>query len=473
MYKKSVAIVREINNALTWTISSLLILFLSCYSTQASSIHNRERPNLLLITIDALRADHLSCYGYTKMETKSLDRIASKGWVFENALSQSPWTSPSIASLMTALYPSVHGVKKGFGLEPAFVTLAEVLNRAGFRTHSIVTTPYLSEKIGIDQGFQGYEVLGESRISKYFLSKDSADVVTDKAIRWLRRIGKSPFFLWIHYIDPHIPYGFPSGTVLPPYYKGYKGRLGNYFYDVAAVRNGGLRLDREDREHIKALYDADILFTDQNVGLLIDELERLDLHRNTMIVLTSDHGEELWDHGGFEHGHSLYQEVIRIPLILVIPGMKGGNRRIYSKVRSIDIGPTVLDVMGLKWGATIQGSSLIDLMTKGKDPLDRISFSESLLYGNEKKAIRKGKYTLIYEPSNGKVELYDTQGDHEERLDIAVYRKDIVEMLISEMDKWSMECQRLFREILKGKPSRKKMDLKGQERRLRDLGYMD
>lgn len=450
----------------------LLVLGPSGGSLYASSDSHSKPFNILLITIDTLRADHLSFYGYRKIETRNLDRLAARGVWFDKALSASPWTAPSVASIMTSLYPAVHGVQKGVALDSGFTTLAEILGMEGFRTHAMVTNPYLSKDMNLNQGFGGYEFLGSNPISKYLLNLDSAKVVTERAIQWLRRFHKKRFFLWLHYNDPHIPYGFPNGTILPDYGKGYRGNIGNHFYAVRALRDGSLELSEEDKRHIQALYDADVLYADRHLGLLINEMERLGIMEKTIVVLTSDHGEEFWEHNGFEHGHSLYREVIRVPLIWVAPGMNGGPKTISQQVRLIDLKPTILDILGIQGAKATQGKSLIPLMMTGRDAFQRTAFSEALLYGREKKAIRKGSYTLIYEPETDKVELYDTFKDPLEKKNIARRNKAVVDGLLSDLERWSRAGDLLSASIPRNDPVQE-IDLEEHERKLRELGYVD
>jgi arylsulfatase A-like enzyme len=435
--------------------------------------------NILLITVDTLRADHLSCYGYRNVQTRNMDSLSARGVWFDKALSPSPWTAPSVASIMTSVYPSVHGVRKGVALDSGFTTLAEILMMEGFRTHAIVTNPYaivtnpyLSEDMNLNQGFAGYEFLGSNPISKFLLNLDSAEVATEKAIKWLRNFREERFFLWLHYNDPHIPYGFPGGTVLPAYGRDYQGDLGNHFYAVRAIRDGSLKLSDKDKRHIQALYDADVLYVDTHLGLLFSEMNRLGIMEKTIIVLTSDHGEEFWDHNGFEHGHSLYGEVIRVPLIMVVPGMDRGPKKISQQVRLIDLAPTILAILGIQEGKTIQGKSLLPLMMDGKDVFDRTAFSGALLYGNEKKAIRNENFTLIYELETGNVELYDIVKDPLEKEDVALHNQETVDGLLSDLERKLKEDSILSASIPR-KDSLRKIDLKEHENKLRELGYVE
>jgi len=275
-------------------------------------------PNLLLIAVDTLRADHLGAYGYARPTSPSLDRFMNGAVVFEDAQATSSWTLTSFASLFTGLLPSAHGCTTyGSALDASFRTLAEILGEAGFDTAAVVSHVFLGPKHGLPQGFAHFE----STVARYDAAESnqavSSPVVTDRALDWLatRRRDDAPFFLFVHYFDPHAPYRKHAGITE---------RFGN---------------DERSR------YDGEIAFTDAHVGRLLDGLANVPGSEHTVVVFTSDHGEEFGEHGGARHGSSLYQEVMRVPLAIAAPGIP--PRRVPDPVSGVDVLPTLLDLLGL------------------------------------------------------------------------------------------------------------------------------
>jgi arylsulfatase A-like enzyme len=316
-----------------------------------------ERRNLIVISIDSLRADHVGCYGYAAPTTPSLDRLAAEGVVFRRAYAPSPWTLPSHASLFTGLEPAAHGVDHGQAhLADGATTLAELLRERGHRTAAVVCAPLLRRKFGLDQGFDTYDV---ELIGKNYLEARRAKVadrVTDKALALVDAAPDRPFFLFLHYWDPHYDYN-PAQAYLDLFDPGYVGPVDGL--DIHDRTDLTAAMPARDLQHLVARYDAEIRWTDAEIGRLLDGLRARGRDRDTAVVVTSDHGEEFLDHGGTGHTRTCYEEVLRIPLIARVPWLAAGPRVVDEHVSLLDLYPTILDLLGASHdGVAIQGLSL-------------------------------------------------------------------------------------------------------------------
>jgi len=390
-----------------------------------------EQLNLVIIGVDTLRRDHLGCYGYERRTSPNIDHLAQQGVLFEDVVSQAPWTLPSFASIFTSLYPSQHG--GGFMVPGAgsfgrrmgsdFPTLAIVLLKHGYSTGAIINAPALAPEFGVDRGFEYY-------LTTPRWEKRDAEGTTEDALRWIDQHGSEPFFLFVHYFDPHEPYEPPApyDTLFDP---GYQGRIGSSFNRDRYCRLETWLANTEDPEvsaawnHIRSLYDGEIAFTDKAIADLLDGLEKRGLRDKTLIVFISDHGEEFYDHGGFEHGHTLYEELIKVPLIMSLPGRLPAGKRIKRQVRSIDVLPTVLDIMGIEPPAHHEGVSLVSLITEGKLDVEsrgllpaNFAYTEAMLYGSEKKAVVSYPWKLIYDTATKTMKLYRLDHDPGEVRDL-------------------------------------------------------
>lgn len=332
--------------------------------------------NVVVVLVDTLRADRLGCYGYSRPTSPRLDAFARESVVFEKAISQSSWTSPSVASLFTSVHPSAHGVERHesiLGKERR--TLAQEMKSAGRTTAAISTNmAFVIEQKGFGLGFDHFEMAmrdvrsGERKES--FLGKvpEEAAGVTDRAIAWLTaRDEAAPFFLYVHYFDPHGPYRAP-------------GPWRNRFLDPSAPPDAGRELfgpggsvvgGIENAALLGGLYDGEVAYVDSEIGRLLDFLAASRLLDRTAVVVTSDHGEELFEHGGSSHGTTLFQEVVHIPLIVRRPGAAGGGRRVDRTVQLVDVGPTVLALAGAPDTRKTEGRSLVPLLD-APGPLGRM-----------------------------------------------------------------------------------------------------
>jgi arylsulfatase A-like enzyme len=413
-----------------------------------------ESPlNVILIGVDTLRPDHMGCYGYDRNTTPNVDRLARRGILFEIAVAPSPWTLPSFASVFTSLYPSQHGAtgaKSPMG--ETFPTLAELLKAQGYATGAIINAPYLKRKYEVGRGFDLYSMRPpEGRF---------ADGTTRDALDWISGIADQPFFIFIHYFDPHLPYAPPApyDTVFNPDYQGplqkpyNPRRLPSYRPDNFKPMK---TIPPEDWNQIKSLYDGEVAFTDEAIGELIEGLQDRRLLKKTLIIFISDHGEEFFDHEGFEHGHTLYDELIRVPMIFSLPGRLPERDRIGQQVRLVDVAPTVLDLLGFESDPDFEGVSLRPLLdgersvTATASPVlpPELAYSECILYGSESKSLAAYPWKLIYDTMTGKKKCFNLAEDPGEMLSIAdpdceslcLLEETLYKTLINLTDTWFVE----------------------------------
>lgn len=371
--------------------------------------------NLLIVTLDTTRADRIGAYGYATAETPALDRLAREGVLFEQANTSAPITLPAHSTIFTGRFPPSHGVRDngGFYLDPAQVTLAETLRAQHVRTGAFVAAYVLDAKWGLNQGFDTY--FDNFDLSKYRgISLGSiqrpANEVVDEALKWLDGARESRFFGWLHLYDPHTPYEAPE-----PYAGRFRGRP----------------------------YDAEIAFTDAQVGRVISYLETHDLLDRTVVVIVGDHGESLGDHGEEAHGFFIYESVTRVPLIIRAPHAGMQARRVADPVRTVDIMPTVLDLFGMPSPGSIEGRSLVPLMTAEARELGVEAYAEATYplhhYGwSDLRSLRSGRFKLIAAP---RPELYDLQADPQEATNIFDARRTLGDQMLARLQTLERQMQ--------------------------------
>ncbi len=363
------------------------MLLASCKRPDTPSDGGRPTPglrpvNLLVVTIDTVRPDHLHCYGYSKIETPNLDAIARGGVLFENAVTETPLTPPSHASIFTGLNPPSHHVRNtgGFILGPSTTTLATILEQQGRDTAAFISSAVLKKLFGFNQGFAVYDDKMPRPGKGHEFDEDAerrAGETVDHAVRWLETQSGKPFFLWVHIYDPHAPYQPPA-----PFHEKYKDHL----------------------------YDGEIAYADHELGRLFDAVHKKS-PENTLVAVLSDHGESLGEHGEYTHGVFLYDATLRIVFLLSGPGVPAGAR-IRPQARAIDFLPTILDLMGGKPPAPTQGVSLTPYFS-GKEAATAVSYAETLypkinMGWSELRAIRTNQWKYVRAP---KAELYDLYRD--------------------------------------------------------------
>ena len=362
-----------------------------------------SRPNemnVLIITLDTTRADRLSPYGYMDAAMPSLERLAREATVFNQAISVSPLTLPAHTSLFTGLLPPNHGVRDNADrpLAATYTTLAEVARAQGFRTAAFVGSAVLDRERGLAQGFDVYSDVGRDDRRPHSEPQRTAAQVVDQAVKWLASERRARFFLWAHLYDPHHPYNPPE-----PF-----------------------------RAGTRDAYVGEVAFAESQIGRLLDVLDERGLRDDTIVVVVGDHGESLNEHGENHHGIFLYESVLRVPLMIRMPGRSA--RRVSEVVRITDVMPTVLALAGI--GApTNDGVSLVDLMTGRRHGLDLEAYAESLYpqrFGwSPLYALRDSRYKFIDAP---KPELYDLVRDPFEERNIVVERPTIAAAMKRRLD---------------------------------------
>ncbi|MDJ0765900.1 MAG: sulfatase [Myxococcota bacterium] len=425
--------------------------------------------NIALVLIDTLRADRLSSYNpNTRVRTPYLDRLSTEAVVFERALVPENWTKPSVASLLSGVYPSTHGTKDDRDKLPDSVRLIqEHLRELGFATAGFVANGYVSDRFGFERGWDTWtNYVREGKPNR-------AQFVVDDAIAWLnktRPAGK-PFFLYVHTIDPHVPYIPPkrywsmydSGPYRGPVTPTQTAKL------LERVKTGKLTLSDRDKIRLEALYDGEISYHDDHLVRLHQALEAHGLLDNTLIIVTSDHGEEFFEHGRVGHGHSLYEELLHVPLMVRVPGNgTDGAARTAEEVSLVDVYGTICELLGIEVPAGLEGQSLVPLLEGGKRrTYPGAAFSEFMA---GQRAARLGRYKIIYKGTRPL--LYDLKEDPRESQDLSKHlpvalggMRDIVGVHLKRFSPTSVRA---------GRPKRSnKVTIDPQtERQLKALGYL-
>jgi choline-sulfatase len=398
-----------------------------------------KRPaNVLLVTIDTLRADYLGCYGRDSIATPNIDKLAARGVRFSQAIAQVPLTAPSHASILTGAYPPRHKLRDmgGFVLDGKIPTLATLAAAVGFETAAFVGSSVLHHSYGLNRGFTTYvDDMHQPRGTKKLpgvVAEVRGEAVTQRALDWLAKTSGKRFFLWAHYYDPHFPYDPPE-----PYRSRYP----------------------------KDLYGAEVSYTDAQVGRLLDEVARRG--DDTLVVLLADHGESLGEHGEYTHGVFLYDSTVHVPLIVAGPGIAGG-RVVAPQVRSIDVLPTICDLLGLAPGDQAQGASLAPSLLEGKPVRPSYCYLETVyprshMGWSELRAMRIDDWKLVAAP---KSELYRVAQDRKEVENVLGAHRQEADAL--ERKIWEIAGARAEQRELQPQPVDEE-----RRRQLQSLGYVN
>jgi arylsulfatase A-like enzyme len=355
-------------------------------------------PNLIVICIDVLRADHLGAYEYERETSPAVDRLARKGVVFTTASSTASWTKPSVPSYLTGRFPHQLGVYQGAReldgklvsdmLRPEEQTLAELFAAAGHQTVAFVANPTVGGDFGLSQGFDAYTE-GDA----------SAGEIRESFFRWMDGANSDqPFFAYLHFNDVHLPYDPPGKyrTIFGDIPSKHDFSTASWKVVKRRIRDGQLTLSADDRQAMIDLYDGEIRYVDSQIELLLAELESRGALDNTMIVVLSDHGEELLDRGGIDHGSSLHAELLGVPLIMRFPGGEPGGARITDPVSLVDLVPTLLDQFGIEAPVGLAGSSLVDLAWGDGSGELRPVYAEGMSSGRGyQQSLRLGQWKYI------------------------------------------------------------------------------
>ena len=460
---------------------------------------------IMIVSIDTLRADHLGLYGYGRLTSPTLDLFASEGSVFTDASSTSPWTLPAHASMLTGRNPMSHGVMRFDSALPSEIdSLAGLLKKQGYQTAAVVNSTWLKkEPYRLTRDFDQYLFVDDT------MDRRAPNTwITEQAMTWIRERDEKPLFLFVHYYDVHADYaslpeyeklfvteydGEVDGTAwqlatasfeddfLEMCHKEYdptKCRIGSLEKYMAVDRSvQKLILDEADLEYLEQLYDSGIRQLDTELGRLFSAIESEGLGDESLTVIVSDHGEEFMEHGRVDHFLTVYQEILRVPLIFRGRGIPAG-RRIDTPVSVIDIAPTILSAAGILPSKGIEGLDLMSLM-KGDDPA---GFGERFLYGEAAgglsyelmmnniypvyRSVRRGPHKLIYDSKLEEAWLYDLSQDPYEQNDIRAENPEIAQALLEEM-------RSRYSEFAPAPAPENQIDLESEElERLRALGYI-
>jgi arylsulfatase A-like enzyme len=404
-----------------------LLLLLDRTPPSAASTDRRPAvPHVILLSIDTLRADSLACSGSPEARAPHLDALAGDALCFTQASSSAAWTLPAMASVMTGVAPQVHGALHLRSRVPeGLPTLAEVLRHAGYHTAAFVSSTVLGPQANLTQGFDEFHAwpgpwLGHSlgaslltaRVPRFRQDEAPPPALADAVTDWLRAHHEEPFFLWVHAFDPHAPYGPPRrylrGTPPPGGHLRFEG------WDEEAIRAGTWVPTVAERSWIRQLYEAEVRWTDDAVGRLLAELKRLEVYDDALILVVSDHGEEFWEHGGYGHGHTLYDELLHVPLVVKLPARPENQiGPITTPVSTASLFATVLDAcdLPLPAGHPAAGS----LLASPARPL----LSQGLNRYEDRRAVRFGRLKYICWTMSGREELYDLERDPGETVDLA------------------------------------------------------
>ena len=427
------------------------------------------RPNIVMILIDALRKDHLRCYGYYRNTSPKIDEFAEDAFQFQNCISTCSWTSPSIASLFTSLYVSGHGLmthsqKSTDILGLQFATLAEVLKKNGYTTSAFIANRWIREEFNYHQGFDVFEQVGGN------LPRPSAAAVKEKVLAWLNNKPREPFFTYVHFMDVHGPYypPYPYNTfftseekreLTPQEYKKLR------YLKVAGQTDLNFYINQ---------YDGEIRYCDYHIGKILQYLKDADLYDDSLIILTSDHGEAFFEHGACDHGFTLYNEEIRVPLIIRFPTSFDFTINASIKPQLIDIGVTILDLMGAAFPYEVDGLSLISFGKKKGvvSPRKRI-YSEEYMKGFPKVSMIERDMKYTYHISQERiVEGYDLAKDDTERQNLLKMDENVDSKgaIAKEIQAWLLRNED-FRNLISTKRDQAEIDPHTLEQ-LKSLGYI-
>ncbi|MHC4705990.1 MAG: sulfatase-like hydrolase/transferase [Planctomycetota bacterium] len=430
-------------------LAALLIAGVAIWRHFAPRTH--EIRNILLISIDTCRADHLGCYGYPLDTTPNIDAIANEGIVFEQVISPQPYTLPAHCSMLTGTIPPYHGVfdNTDYKLSEADVTLAELLKEKGYVTAGFVSSFVMDSRFGLGQGFDLYDDDFEKASDTMGINQQIGGETTHDVIEWLHAHKDEKNFVFLHYYDPHFTYEPPEP-------------FASKFRNVPPPENVTTKFEQ-------VLFDGyagEIAYTDHCIGQVVDKLRQLGLYDSTLIIITSDHGEMLGQHGEGFHGYFLYQPALRVPLIFKLP-QSSEHRRITSTVGLVDIVPTVCSVLGIELSTPVQGHDLSPCFhSDWLPPSDRHIFCQSLEPTKYNASSLLGVVTDRYKYiKTTRSELYDLIDDPDELNNIAAEQADQLQMMEERL-------RQILDETTQGKgQSKERLDNQTRER-LESLGYV-
>ncbi|MEO7795259.1 MAG: sulfatase [Thermoanaerobaculia bacterium] len=410
-----------------------LLVLAGCAAPASSSAHPPK--GILILLVDCLRADHLAAGGSTLGATPNLDRLARQAVVFDRASAVASWTRPSVPSIWTGLYPSEHGLtdllKNGKGvrggvLAEEAVTVAEAMQAAGYRTAMIGNQFQLSPRFGMAQGFDLYQN-----------NVKSAEEMSENLLGWLDEAPDRPFFAYLHYLEIHWPYWQKASTHGRYGSDAIVSRLDGNLDEVrAGVDSGAIVLDDADRQEIAARYAESLAALDEEIGRLLDDLEKRGVLEETLVVVLADHGEELGERGGIEHGHTLKEELLHVPYIWRLPrSWRGpGLRHERALVETRTLAPTLMTLVGQPVPASVSAPSLLPWLVGA--PPAQAPYAILAAESNGLFEVRNERFKLVAQPAKQSFELFDLESDPGERRDIAATHPVEMEALRSAFRSW-------------------------------------
>ncbi len=445
-------------------------MFLSIFQCCTENGKEKKRPNVIFLMIDTLRADALGSYGNAHETSPFLDSLARRGITFETVIAPSSHTKISMATLFTGLIPPSHGIRavnkreESWGrsyltLPPGAKTMAESFSEGGYKTYAVSTNPYIQPRFGFGQGFSKFSYIGGTDPAKA-----SAEKVHEVALKWFsdNKQSEKPFFLYLHYMDVHYPYQPP-----PEYYRKFTSGLTKHRpYYPNSPYYGNEPMTEEKAKFSYMVYLAQLRYLDDRIEEFMASLKKNGFLENTLIVIAGDHGEEFFEHGGFGHNYTVYEEVIHVPLILVLPEKNQSKRR-GDLVGLIDVYPTLAEIAGLDVSnVPLQGRSLLD---RPGNSGERVIYSETFRI-NVPRSVRTKRDKLIYNHTTQNYEYYRLDKDDKEKNNL--YAKDK-----SRIEELSQKLHRLESRNILFRPPAKSPIRKGDEKTfnktLKSLGYLD
>jgi arylsulfatase A-like enzyme len=456
--------------------AAVIVAFLQGTATDSEMAD--RMPNIVLITMDTTRVDHLSCYGYERETTPNIDKLAEEGHLFTRAVSTSSWTLPAHASLFTGTYPSRHGARFAphgakanaplhvNKLDGQYPTLAEILGDRGYKTAGIGGGPWFHKEFGLGRGFDFF-MNGAVEGGAQWMAM-TAEELNEPALNWLERNYKKPFFLFLNYFDPHTPYHAPA-----PFDTkfGQPKSVTDAFEVAEKVMKHREKLSDEELHSLLLAYDNEIAYADFHLGNLLAKMKELGVYDNSIIVVTSDHGEYFGEHDLLTHSVTVYEEVVRIPLIIKFPRGQDEKMSVEDRVQLTDIIPTILAKLEIPIPETVQG----DVIGGASHPIIVESFQHfdyTKMYGerfdNDWRALYKASAKYIW-TRDGESQLFNLSKDPGEMNDLAAEHSEQLESLENEMSEWMSSFSPYPFSSYKGfEPDLKKEELES----LRTLGYI-
>jgi len=394
------------NAEVAWASPAVLV-------PRAAPVAPKQAKNVVVLLVDTLRADKLKPFNpRSRVQTPVVDQLAREGTIFQNAQSPENWTKPSVASVLTGLYPMTHKAKESASkLSDNALMVSEVFKQSGFSTATFLANGYVSDKFGFDQGWDHYtNYIRENKSTE-------AENVFREAATWIEKHKTERFFVYVQTIDPHVPYD-PPGDFLAKYdaeeYTGPVLPRSTADQLEKAKRNPpAMTFTARDRARLAALHDGEISYHDKYLGLFIEKLKALGLYEDTLFVLTADHGEEFNDHGSWGHGHSVYQELLHVPLMFRFPGLVPAGATVQEAVGTLDVSPTILAAAGVAIPPVMEGVNRIGHMNGDVPAIPAVSFSDFL---DDRRVIQAGRWKLILRGVN--TTLFDLEKDPGEQVEL-------------------------------------------------------